>query len=128
MARKEQRRATERISIEDAAQEMLVALARAHNDPRRPIVREKGIEERDLAFEAGFIEPPDMELTIYGTQRRNRILRLIREMQTRGWCQAEQLPPTGAYYVRLLPAGQEAAVQKTQTSRSWWQRMVGGKS
>ena len=124
MAKKKQK-ATETITVEDAAQEMLAALICAHNDPRRPAIRERGIEERDLAFEAGFIEPPDMELTIYGTQRRNRILLVLREMQTHGWCAMEPLPPTGAYYVRLLPAGQEAAVQKTQVSKSWWQRMFG---
>lgn len=117
----------EALLFEQSVVEALVTLVRAHNDARRPAIREKGIGERDLAFEAGMLEPPDMEMTMYATQRRSRVLRVMREMQTRGWCHMDVLPPIGAYFIKLTPEGEQAVAQSADPSKSWLQRLFGGK-
>lgn len=118
MARKQDR---ETVFREQAIAELLVALVRAHQDPFRPTIREQGIEERDLAFEAGLLAPADMELAVYGTQKRRRVLTLLRQMQERGWARMEVMPPRGAYHIVLLPKGAEHADTIT---RSWWRRLM----
>ena len=84
---------------------VLLALTRAFHDPIRPKVREEGLEERDLAFEAHLLTPAEVEMSVYATQKRNRVLRLLRDMRDRGWIEMEPKPPTGAYYVSLKPIG-----------------------
>ena len=86
---------------------MLLILARAYHDPIRPKIRTDGMDERDLAFESGLLEPAEVELAIYGTQKRGRVLRLIREMENRGWVENRVMPPQGAYHVVLKPSGVE---------------------
>ena len=84
---------------------VLLALTRAFHDPIRPKVREEGLEERDLAFEAHLLTPAEVEMSVYATQKRNRVLRLLRDMRDRGWIKMEPKPPTGAYYVSLSSTG-----------------------
>ena len=90
---------------EEALFAVLLALTRATHDPIRPKVREEGLEERDLAFEAQLLTPAEVEMSVYATQKRNRVLRLLRDMRDRGWIQMEPKPPTGAYYVSLKDSG-----------------------
>ena len=84
---------------------VLLALTRAVHDPIRPQVREEGLEERDLAFEARLLTPAEVEMSVYATQKRNRVLRLLRDMRDRGWIEMEPKPPTGAYHVYLKSTG-----------------------
>ena len=84
---------------------VLLALTRAFHDPIRPKVREEGLEERDLAFEARLLAPAEVEMSVYATQKRNRVLRLLRDMRDRGWIEMEPKPPSGAYHVYLKSAG-----------------------
>lgn len=118
MATKEERRQA-RLQ-EENVEKMLWALARAHNDSSRPTIRTLGIDERDLAFESGILSPAEVETTTYATQKRGRILRLLREMQGREWVRFEAVPPHGAYHVFLLPAGAEKA---NRLVRSWWSKL-----
>ncbi|MSP78824.1 MAG: hypothetical protein EXR67_04645 [Dehalococcoidia bacterium] len=129
MEKRKNRDTHDTITVEQALDEMLEALVRAHYDRRRPAILERGIEERDLAFEAGMLVPLDMEMTIYATQRRNRILRLLREMEQRGWCSMETRPPMGAYFIKVLPAGEAHLAEKIKSRpQPWWQRLFGSKN
>jgi hypothetical protein len=112
----------ERIAQEQAIADLLVALARAHNDPIRPQIPETGIEERDLAFEADLLSPPEMEMTVYATRKRRRVLFLLRQLEERGWARLEQ-SANGAYRAFLLPQG--AAEAQRFVPRPWWQRVMG---
>ena len=100
---------------------VLLALTRAVHDPIRPKVREEGLEERDLAFEAHLLTPAEVEMSVYATQKRNRVLRLLREMRDRGWIEMEPKPPTGAYYVSLKANGLLHVQERMRTpwSRLW---------
>ena len=115
---KEQQKAQKR--WEEQVFEMLLALARAFHDPIRPNIRTQGIEERDLAFEAGLLIPAEVEMTIYSSQKRNRVLRLLEDMKSRGWVEMEPTPPTGAYHVFLKPQGEEYV---RELLRPWWNRV-----
>lgn len=108
-------------ALEQALTDMLIALVRAYGDTTRPQIREKGLEERDLAFEADLLSPSDTELTVYATQRRGRVLSLMRQMQARGWARMEVMPSRGAYHVFLLPKGIEHAQVVT---RPWWRKAL----
>ena len=101
--------------------DILVALARASSDPLRPHVVEDGLEERDLAFEAGLLSPPEVELSVYATRKRNRVLSLLKEMTGRHWIQMQVRPPSGAYYVYLQDEGIR---RMRQRSRPPWYRVV----
>ena len=100
--------------------DILFALARASTDRVRPHVTEEGLEERDLAFEAGLLSPPEFEISVYATRKRNRVLGLLREMSERGWIRMQIKPPSGAYYVYLQDAGIELLRERT---RSIWHRL-----
>lgn len=119
MARKQE--AQQPSDVEQALVEMLLALVRAYGDSTRPQVRERGLEERDVAFESDLLRPADTELTLYATQKRGRVLSLMRQMQARGWVRMEVMPPRGAYHLFLLPKGMEYAVQIT---RPWWRKAL----
>jgi len=122
---KEQERARKDLEAQLGA--MVWALARAYRDPIRPWVREQGLEERDLAFEAGLLDPWEVEMPTYATQKRGRIVRLLREMQRRGWVDLEPRPPYGAYYVRLRPDAMEALARARPgwgaRLRRWWRAL-----
>ncbi|MSQ13662.1 MAG: hypothetical protein EXR47_05975 [Dehalococcoidia bacterium] len=119
MARRQE--AQQPSDVEQVLVDMLLALVLAYGDSARPQVREKGLEERDVAFEADMLAPPEMELTVYATQKRGRVLSLMREMHARGWARMEVIPPRGAYHLFLLPKGMEHAAQIT---RPWWRRAL----
>lgn len=99
---------------------VLSALVRAYQDSIHPDIRAQGIDERDLAFEAGLLSPHEVEMTIYATQKRGRILRLLREMGAQGWVETEVVPPQGAYHVFLLDAGVQVL---RESLRPWWSRL-----
>ena len=101
--------------------QLLVALARAHVDRLRPDVRTDGLDERDLAFEAGLIQPMETELTIYATQKRGRIVRLLTEMKAFGWVEVEARPPVGSYHVMLQSEGMVAVREHL---RPWWSKLL----
>lgn len=109
------------LALEQTLTDMLFALVRAYGDSSRPKVREQGLEERDLAFEADLLSPADMELTVYATQKRGRVLSLMRQLQARGWAKMEVMPPRGAYHIFLLPKGVEHA---HQVARPWWRKAL----
>lgn len=114
-------------ALEEQLRAMVWALARAYQDPIRPWVREQGLEERDLAFEAGLLAPWEVEMPTYATQKRGRIVRLLREMERRGWVDLEARPPYGAYYVRLRPDA-TAVLARARPGllgrlRRWWRRL-----
>jgi hypothetical protein len=119
VARKQE--AQQPFEVEQALVEMLLALVRAYGDSARRQVRQKGLEERDVAFEADLLTPAETELTVYATQKRGRVLSLMREMQARGWARMAVMPPRGAYHLFLLPKGMEHAVQIT---RPWWRKSL----
>lgn len=112
--------------LEETLLTMLLVLARAYADPVRPKIRISGMDERDLAFESGLLEPSEMELSIYGTQKRGAILKLIREMEERNWVGTALVPPEGAYHVILKPDG----LQRIQESQerpiipSMWRQIM----
>ena len=107
--------------ITDEAIAMLLALTRAFNDVSRPKVRVTGIEERDLAFEAGLLEPFEVEMKIYSTQKRNRILKNLKMLQEQGWVELQQTPPTGAYHVFLNSNGEQYMLRIVRPS--WKQQL-----
>jgi len=109
--------------FERGTRALLLALIRARQDPARSDVREFGMDERDIAYEAGLLSPMETELTVYATQRRGGILRLLRQMREWGWIDFEPRPPMGAYHIFLLTEGQEYALKKTQP---WWQFLLIG--
>jgi hypothetical protein len=116
----------EALHLEATLLEMLLVLARAYEDPARPKIRISGMDERDLAFESGLVEPSEMELSIYGTQKRGRILKLIGEMEERNWIGTELLPPEGAYHVVLKPIGLQRIRESKEHSiiPSLWSQMI----
>lgn len=99
---------------------MLLALFRAYHDRVHPEVHTQGLEERDLGYEANLLTPPEVELPLYATQKRRRILRGIRRMVERGWATVEARPPHGTYYVCLTAEGERFA---RQLARPWWRRV-----
>lgn len=115
---KEERQAARK--REEEIQSILFVLLRAQHDPSRPDVREQGLDERDLAFEADLIIPAEMEMSIYATQKRGHILSLLRTMKSRGLVEYTPTPPTGVYRVRLTAQGQEIAMN---LFRPWWVRL-----
>ena len=100
---------------------MLLALAFAFSDPIRPQIKIEGHEERDVAYEAGLLSPPDVEMTVYSTQKRGRILRLLGSMKEKQWIDFIAKPPLGAYYVFLTPSGYQQALK---VSKPWWRKVV----
>ena len=102
--------------LEETLLDMLLVLARAYQDPIRPKIREEGMDERDLAFEAGLLDPVEVDLAVYATQKRGRVLRLIRELESRDWVETQVVPPQGAYNVLLKPAGVERVRESQQHS------------
>ncbi|MBI4337745.1 MAG: hypothetical protein HY683_07980 [Chloroflexi bacterium] len=114
----DQRKAEKQFNLE--LENMLLALARAYGDPIRRQVQERGVAEYDLAFEAGLLIPAETEMTVYATQKRGRVMRLLRTMQKQQWVRIETAPPYGAYQVMMEPAGwQEAA----RLLRPWWAKL-----
>jgi hypothetical protein len=111
---KEERAREERLSA------LLVALVRAYHDRTRPAIRERGIDERDLAFEAGLLSPAEVDTPIYATRKRNTVLSLLREMRRRQWADIQLTPPQGVYHVILR---QEGIDHLAQHFRPWWARL-----
>jgi hypothetical protein len=105
---------------QEAHLQLLQALVRAHQDPVHPDIRTKGIEERDLAFEAGLLTPVEVEMTVYATQKRGRVLRLLREMGEQGWVEMKPVPPYGAYHIFLKDAGVTVLRERL---RPWWSKL-----
>ena len=99
---------------------MLHALAGAYRDPSRYDVKANGIEERDLAYEAGLLTPPEVENPLYGTQKRGLVLRLIRDMESFGWVVLTSPSPRGAHFVSLTRYGEELTKANSQTIWSWF--------
>jgi hypothetical protein len=91
---------------------MLFALVRGYQDPVRPKIRTEGMDERDLAFEAGLLNPMEMETSLYGTQKRGRVLGLLREMVKRSWVEMQPMPPQGAFHVYLKEEGAKYAMER----------------
>lgn len=60
---------------------ILVALVGAFRNPRRVDLQENGMDERDLAFEANLLDPPDVETARYIGHRRRGVLRTYRHME-----------------------------------------------
>ena len=98
--------------VEQALESMLYVLVRAYQDPIRPKIRVDGMDERDLAYEAGLLTPVEMETSVYGTQKRGRVLSLVRKMVERGWVDMEPTPPQGAYHLFLKQEGVNYAAGK----------------
>jgi hypothetical protein len=113
-------------TTEEAMAGVLLALVRACRDDLRPAIREEGIDERDLAYEAGLLlRPSDLEAAIYGSQKRNSVLRVLRQMQGNGLINME-MGPKGAY--RVLPTGkgeQYAEFLMRPWYRKLWSRLSG---
>ena len=106
--------------LEERAQAMLLALVRAYRDPLRPHIRQQGLDERDLAFEADLLIPAEVELPVYASQKRGAILRVLREMKARGWVDLRPTPPIGAYSVVLQAPGEAQAFRLLQP---WWSKV-----
>jgi hypothetical protein len=100
---------------------MLVALVRAYQDRVRPHVPTSGLDERDIAFEAGLLTPMETELTVYATRMRGRVLSLLRDMESWGWVAMKQMPPQGAYHVFLEGDGIAVAQEHL---RPWWSKLM----
>ena len=100
--------------VEQAMEGMLYVLVRAYQDPIRPKIRFEGMDERDLAYEAGMLTPVEMETAVYGTQKRGRVLGLVRRMVERSWVDMEPAPPQGAYHIFLKQEGVDYAAAKGQ--------------
>ena len=105
-----------------AAGALLKALARAFRDPRRQDVREQGIEERDLAFEANLLQPMDVELPRYANLKRGSIVRLLEQMERQGFIEFKD--PKPGTLLRVLPtaAGKEIG---DRLLRPWYIRVLG---
>jgi hypothetical protein len=98
-----------RETTEAVADGVLVALVRACRDDRRPAIREKGHDERDLAYESDLLqEPSEVESTVYGSQKRNMVLRVLRKMQRDGLISME-MGSNGVYRVLPTSKGEEYA-------------------
>ena len=97
--------------VEQALESMLYVLVRAYQDPVRPKIRVEGMDERDMAYEAGLLTPVEMETSVYGTQKRGRVLRLLRKMVERSWVDMEAVPPQGAYRIFLKQDGVNHAAE-----------------
>ncbi len=115
-----------RRTTEAVAEGVLLALVRACRDHLRPAIREQGIDERDLAYESALLQTPaEVEPTVYGSQKRNMVLRVLRKMQQDGLI-SMQMGPNGAYRVLPTPKGEEYADSLT---RPWyaklWERLRG---
>ena len=107
-----EQRGKEPREVEQALEGMLYVLVRAYQDPVRPKIRFEGMDERDLAYEAGMLTPVEMEPSIYGTQKRGRVLQLVRKMVERSWVDMEPTPPLGAYHIFLKQEGVDYATEK----------------
>ena len=104
----------------DTATEVVMrALIRACRDHLRPSIREAGIDERDLAFEAGLLTPAEVDSAIYGPQKRNAILRLFRRLQGEGLI-SMHMAPNGVYQVLPTPKGEQFV---EQLARPWYSKM-----
>lgn len=60
---------------------IIVALVDAFRNPRRIDIHTNGLDERDLAFEAHLLDPPDVETARYVGHRRRGVLRTYRHME-----------------------------------------------
>ena len=98
--------------VEQALESMLYVLVRAYQDPVRPKIRVEGMDERDMAYEAGLLTPVEMETSVYGTQKRGRVLRLVRMMVERSWVDMKATPPQGAYHIFLKQDGVNHAAER----------------
>ena len=98
---------------------LLLALGNAYLDGFRKNIDTDGLDERDLAFEAGLIEPSEMELSTYATQKRGRILQLLSEIAERGWITMYEKPPVGAFRVFI---SQEGITKFNELNLAWWKK------
>lgn len=117
MSESEDKRTTENIN------RILLAVAFASTDPIRPQIKIEGHEERDVAYEAGLLSPREVEMTVYSTQKRGRILHLLGIMREKQWIEFTPKPPTGAYYVFITPTGYETAIN---LAKPWWRKAFNG--
>ena len=98
---------------------MLHALAAVYRDPSGSNLVTNGVEERDLAYRAGLLTPPEVENPLYGTQKRGLVLKLIRDMESFGWATVNSPSTRGAYFVFLTKYGEQLANAGSQSIWSW---------
>ena len=105
----------------DFAAPILKALFRAVRDPRRSNLRTEGIEERDLALEAGILLPMEMELPKYANVKRGAIVRILELMEKQGLIQFKD-PVPGTLY-KVLPTAEGESIAE-RLLRPWRQKLM----
>lgn len=103
----------------ERVESVMRALIRACEDRIRPSIRHTGIDERDLAFEAGLLTPSEMESIIYGPRKRNGVLRLFRRMEQDGLI-VMNVAINGVY--RILPTS-EGEKFVARLPQPWYRKM-----
>jgi hypothetical protein len=96
---------------------LILALGNAYLDGFRKTIITNGLDERDLAFEAGLIDPSEMELSVYATQKRGMVLQLLSEIAERRWITMYEKPPVGAYRVFI---SEEGIKKFNELNSPWW--------
>ncbi len=105
----------------ESAAPILKALAKAVRDPRRSDLRTEGIEERDLAFEAGLLLPMDTELPRYANVKRGAIVRILEQMEKQGLIQFKDAVPGRLY--KVLPTAEGESIAE-RLLRPWHQKLM----
>lgn len=103
----------------ERVESVMLALIRACQDQIRPSIRHTGIDERDLAFEADLLTPPEMESIIYGPRKRNGVLKLFRAIEREGLI-IMNMEGNGVY--RILPTS-EGEKFVAQLPQPWYRKL-----
>jgi len=85
---------------------LLIALINAFGNPKRKNLQDDGLEERDLAFEAGLLSPMEMELTKYATTKRGKIVYILEKLETQGLIRFHVKTPGILYKIFPTDQGQ----------------------
>ena len=78
---------------------LLIALVKAFKNPTRTAIREEGLDERDLAFEADLLSPMDMELVKYASTKRRSIVNILEQLEIQGLIRFKDKSPGILYKI-----------------------------
>lgn len=106
--------------MERALERLLLCVVRSTNDPRRTELKSEGMDERDLAVEAGFLTPAAVDDDAYTPTVRRPILAALQVLEQRGWIEIVSGDRWHIMRVRPTPVGESYAMD---LQRPWYQKL-----
>jgi hypothetical protein len=106
--------------MERVLERLLLCVVRSTNDPRRAELKTEGMDERDLAVEAGFLTPAAVDDDAYTPTVRRPILAALQVLEQRGWIEVVSGDRWHIMRVRPTAAGESYAME---LQRPWYRKL-----